>query len=200
MSYVKRFFGHLGTVLKHKYWVFYYASCLGYPWRGIMHDMSKLSPTEFLESVRYWSGKRSPINTAKETVGISYAWLHHKGRNPHHYEYWVDVVGGKEVYHKIPFKYVVEMVCDWLSACRTYEGNAENVFGQEYEWWCSKSKHIKINADTKRLIHRLLWNLAEHQEYRNGDEKAALRDVSLIIPACKRMYENGFVDDKDETY
>lgn len=193
MSYFNRFFGHLKTVLTHKRWVFYYASRLGYTWRGLVHDLSKFSPTEFFESVRYWTGKRSPINTAKETVGISYAWLHHRGRNKHHYEYWIDVVGGKEKLHKIPFKYVVEMVCDWLGACRAYEGNAEDIFVREYKWWEKNSRVAKIHNETKQLIHKILWNLVQYQEY-TGGEKEALEKVGELLPYWERFYNGEIVE------
>jgi hypothetical protein len=192
----KKFFGHLKTVLTHKRWVYYYMSRLGYPWRGLMHDMSKFSPEEFFDSVKYWDGKRSPVLVAKERTGISMSWLHHRGRNKHHYEYWIDKLDQGGVPHKIPFKYVVEMVCDWLAACRTYEGQTENIFEKEYNWWCNKSKEAKIHNETKQLLHRLLWNLAEHQRSRNGDEKQALEDVYRLLPGMKTGYETGFIDDR----
>ena len=109
MNWLKKFFGHLKTILTHKKWVFYYMSKLGFPFRGFVHDFSKLSPTEFFEGVRFWDGKRSPVLVAKERLGISYAWLHHRGRNKHHYEYWIDKLDQGGVPQPIPFKYVIEM-------------------------------------------------------------------------------------------
>ena len=35
-------------------------------------------------------GDRSPNNAERGEKGYSSAWLHHKGRNRHHYEYWID--------------------------------------------------------------------------------------------------------------
>ncbi len=87
---MKRWFGHLKTVLLHKYWVFRYALAAGIPFRGLLHDLSKFSPTEFGQSVRYYTGSRSPIHYAREANSFSTAWLHHRGRNRHHFEYWVD--------------------------------------------------------------------------------------------------------------
>lgn len=193
MSYFKRFFGHLKTVLSHKRWVFHYASRLGYVWRGLVHDNSKLSPEEFFEGVKYWNGKRSPIIVAKEQTGISYAWLHHRGRNKHHYEYWIDRLDQGGVPHKIPFQYVIEMVCDWLAACRTYEGRTEKIFEKEYKWWTSRAPHVKIHGETKRLITKMLWNLAEHERYR-GDEKLALKDVSALLKFWEEMYNDPTIE------
>ena len=199
MSYIKRFFGHLKTVLTHKRWVFYYASRLGYTWRGLVHDLSKFSPVEFLESAKYWTGKRSPILAAKEDVGISYAWLHHKGRNKHHYEYWIDRVKGELVYHKIPFNYVIEMVSDWLAACRTYSNSGSEVFKREYTWWQKHEEKIAINDSTKKLIHKLLWNLLENEEH--FGEGVALERVKEMLPHWKKMYEGDEYDNLyDETH
>ena len=197
MNYLKKFFGHLKTVLTHKRWVYYYASRLGYTWRGLVHDLSKFSPVEFFESARYWTGKRSPILVAKEKTGISYAWLHHKGRNKHHYEYWIDKIDEGGVPYKIPFKYVIEMVCDWLGACRAYEGNAEDIFQKEYEWWNKKAPRVKIHKDTKKLITKLLWNLSEQQKF-YGDEESAMYIISRMLKGWERMYCGDNIEDEND--
>ena len=149
MNYFKNFFGHLKTVLIHKYWVFYYCYHAGIPWRGIVHDLSKFSPTEFFESVKYYQGDSSPINACKKENGWSKAWLHHKGRNKHHYEYWQDGFdyGGKPL--QIPLKYCIEMLCDFLGAGRAYMG--ENFSYQaEYKWWQNKlSTPLAMHPQTK---------------------------------------------------
>ena len=118
MNFYKRFFGHIKTVMKHKYWVWYYMNKCGFKWgwRGLWHDMSKFSPIEFWESVKYYSGTRSPIDACKEENGISMAWMHHKGRNPHHYEYWQDNFDKGGEAKEMPWKYKVEMICDYLGA------------------------------------------------------------------------------------
>ena len=195
MNYFKRFFGHLRTVLEHKYWVFHYASRLGYPWRGLMHDLSKFSPIEFFEGVKYWSGKRSPILVAKETVGVSKAWLHHRGRNRHHYEYWIDRIHDRIVYHKIPFEYAVEMVCDWLAACRTYHKTGQETFNEEFTWWENRRKHIRINKRTKELVSKMLWNLKEFSE--NYDEDYALDAVRNFLTYWEEEYNGEINEEKD---
>ena len=108
--------------MKHKYWVWYYMNKCGHGWRGLWHDMSKFSPTEFWESVKYYSGTRSPIDACKEDKGISMAWMHHKGRNPHHYEYYVDNMENGGEARKMPYKYAIELICDYLGAGRAYMG------------------------------------------------------------------------------
>ena len=89
-----------------------------------MHDLSKYSPTEFLVGARYFQGDRSPNNAEREAKGYSSSWLHHKGRNKHHFEYWIDytlkpgeILGGM----KMPVHFVVEMFMDRIAACKVYQ-------------------------------------------------------------------------------
>ena len=58
--------------------------------RGLLHDLSKYSPAEFIPSAKNFVGTRSPNEIEREKQGFSYAWMHHKGRNRHHFEYWTD--------------------------------------------------------------------------------------------------------------
>lgn len=157
---IKNTLKHFAKICKHKWWVFYYCCKAGIPWRGIKHDMSKFSPTEFWESVRYYQGNRSPIDACKEDNGISKAWLHHKGRNKHHYEYWVDNFdkGGEPL--KMPYKDAVEMLCDYLGAGRAYMGK-DFTYQKEYEWWCKKSaKPLAMHEHTKDFIGFIMCALA----------------------------------------
>lgn len=129
-----RCIGHLKTILRHKLWVCYYCFRLGIPIQGILHDLSKFAPVEFFEGVKYYNGRVSPIITAKQHQGYSNAWFHHKGRNKHHYEYWMDNFdkGGTNVL--MPYKYAVEQICDYLGAGRAYQKKAFT-FQKELEWW-----------------------------------------------------------------
>lgn len=114
-------FRHIKTVMTHKFYVFIFACKAGIPFRGLVHDMSKFSPSEFFESVKYYQGNGSPISAAKKENGYSKAWLHHKGRNKHHPEYWIDwSLPEKTVI--MPYKYAAEMICDKMAAGITYSG------------------------------------------------------------------------------
>ena len=111
---------HTSLIFRHKWRVFLNCARCGLLWRGIVHDLSKFSPTEFFESARYFQGNRSPIGACRRDTGKSHAWLHHKGRNKHHLEYWLDE--DCEIQPLMPYKYAVECVCDKLAATRTYLG------------------------------------------------------------------------------
>lgn len=83
-------FDHLHTVNTHRRLVRHYCWKLGLVWQGLTHDLSKYSPTEFWRSVKYYQGYRSPNDAERIANGVSLSWLHHKGRNLHHFEYWID--------------------------------------------------------------------------------------------------------------
>ena len=188
MNYIQKFFGHLKTVTKHKYWVWYYMRKCGlkWGWRGLWHDMSKFSPTEFWESVKYYSGTRSPIDACKEANGISMAWMHHKGRNPHHYEYYVDNMDNGGEARKMPYKYAVELICDYLGAGRAYMGKNFS-FAAEYKWWCNKRKKpMLIHLATKEFIDIVLGSLADAELCTHSTGKILnSRKLKEIYDSCQ---------------
>lgn len=116
---LRNLIGHLNTVNSHRFMVFKLSIKAGIPFRGLIHDLSKYHPIEFFEGVKYFDGKISPIKVCKKKEGYSKAWLHHKGRNKHHFEYWYDF-NTPDKTPVIPYKYVAEMICDNLAASLTY--------------------------------------------------------------------------------
>ena len=161
---MNKFFGHLKTVLVHKYWVFYYCHKFGITWRGIIHDLSKFTPKEFFESVKYYSGTRSPIDACKEVNGISEAWLSHKGKNRHHYEFWQDNFDSGTSHLIMPFKYTLEMLCDYLGAGRAYQKDKFTYKG-EFEWFKNKLKTANaMHPVQKAFIYEMLYYLSPRLE------------------------------------
>ena len=122
--WIQNGWGHLCTISQHKWQVMKNCFRVGLYKQGLLHDLSKYSPTEFVTGIRYYQGNRSPNSAEREEKGYSSAWLHHKGRNRHHFEYWLDVVKKQEgsVYAaEMPVKYVMEMVMDRIAASKVYE-------------------------------------------------------------------------------
>ena len=158
---INKFKGHLKTVLIHKYYVLKNCVMAGIPIRGIVHDLSKFSPIEFFEGVKYYQGDRSPIDACKEINGYSKAWMHHKGRNKHHYQYWQDNFDYGGVPIQMPFEDALELVCDYLGAGMAYQ--KENfTYSKEYEWWKNKcSKGIKMHPQTKRFVEMMLYRMKQ---------------------------------------
>lgn len=138
---IKHVFLHLRKIGTHRKWVRWYCFKSGLFWQGLVHDLSKYSPTEFWESVRYYQGDRSPIAACKEDRGVSMGWFHHRGRNRHHWEYWVDDFDKGVIPKLMPEKYALEMLCDFMAAARAYNGNHYSPY-DECNWWERKSKEV----------------------------------------------------------
>lgn len=119
---MNKYINHFIKICKHKYYVASILMKEGLYWQAITHDLSKFSLTEFAPSAKYFSGDRSPIEAEKEDIGYSAAWLHHKGMNKHHWQYWVDYKDGKAVTCSIPGEYLVEMAADIIGASKAYLG------------------------------------------------------------------------------
>ncbi len=147
---VKNFFLHLNLINKHRWTVFKLSIRAGIPFRGFVHDLSKYSPTEFWESIKYYQGDHSPILEARKDKGYSEAWLHHKGRNKHHSEYWYDNKS-ENPYPVIPYKYVAEMICDKLAAGLVYNGKNWTKSTQKEYWVRNRDKEL-VNERVKNLL------------------------------------------------
>lgn len=150
---------HIKLITYHKWVVFKLCCKIGEPWRGFLHDFSKYSPTEFFESIKYYTGTHSPITEARKDKGYSEAWLHHKGRNKHHSEYWIDEAS-PNVTPVMPYKYAAEMLCDKLAAGIVYEGKK---WTKEYEleYWNKEKNFIRVNDKIKDFITSALEDVAK---------------------------------------
>ena len=154
------FNGHLHTVNAHRRLVRKYCFKLGIYRQGLMHDLSKYSPSEFIPGVKYYQdGHRSPNNAQREDEGVSKAWLHHKGRNKHHFEYWIDIKDGKFTPIEMPYKYVLESVCDRIAACITYE--KENYTKESaLKYFTSRSDSFLMHENTSKLMLEILTRIS----------------------------------------
>lgn len=167
MSLWNNFWGHLATILHHKKLVRRHCFKAGLYKQGIMHDWSKYSPVEFFIGVKYYQGgKRSPNFGEKEDHGYSSAWLHHKGRNRHHFEYWIDYSMNPQDGLQgmpMPTRYVIEMFCDRVAASKNYNRNTyDDTFPLAY--YKKNKEHYVLHPDTKELLEKLLTMLAQKGE------------------------------------
>jgi hypothetical protein len=161
MNTAKKVWRHFLTVCRHKHIVFRECKACGIAWRGFWHDMSKFSPTEFIPSAKYFQGDRSPTEAEKDAIGYSAAWMHHKGHNPHHWEYWTefDDNGGNVVAHRIPTVYVIEMVCDWIGAGIVYS-KEKWTQKEPLEYWEKCRKNRYFHPETEQIIVNMLNMIA----------------------------------------
>jgi len=147
---------HFKTINHHKFLVMKGCFRVGLYKQGLLHDLSKYSPTEFLVGCRYYQGTASPNNREREAKGYSSAWLHHKGRNKHHLEYWIDYGVGTDktmVGMKMPLKYVVEMFIDRVSASKNYQ---KEKYTDESPWkYYEKGRgNYMIHPDTQKTVRK----------------------------------------------
>lgn len=160
---MSKLWGHFKTITLHKIRVTRLCFRCGLYKQGILHDLSKYSPVEFFSGVAYYQGNRSPINKEKEVKGYSLGWLHHKGRNKHHWEYWLDngheYQGMKAL--KMPVEYVVEMFCDRTAASQTYKKDAYTN-ASAYEYFINGYDYVWMHPDSKALIQLLLEYQRDH--------------------------------------
>lgn len=180
---IKNILLHLHLINKHRFKVFKLCLKAGVPFRGLVHDLSKYSKEEFFEGVKYYSGDKSPIVNAKMDQGYSRAWLHHKGRNKHHIEYWVDAYG-PETRVIIPYEYTVEMICDRIAALHTYKGLVTNdIYLNDY-----------LNDKRRDLINPLI-----DQVLIEVYKEISIKGIDSVINAktLKKIY-NRYVDRKED--
>lgn len=164
--------GHLKTITKHRHAVIRHCFKAGILHRGLLHDLSKYSPAELLAGARFYKGTRSPNEAEREEFGYSAAWLHHKGRNRHHFEYWTDYnpqtkrVGPV----KMPLVFVKEMFCDRVAASKIYQGK-NYTDKHPLEYFLKGKSNRSIHPETSDLIESWLTILA------NQGEDAAFKQV-----------------------
>ncbi len=158
---------HFKTITYHKYLVAKGCFRVGLYKQGILHDMSKYSPTEFLVGMKYYQGDRSPNNAEREVKGYSSAWLHHKGRNKHHYEYWIDYstksVPGGMAPVDMPDKYIAEMMMDRIAASKVYLGK-KYTDDAPLQYYIKGADKVPLHPDTKEKLEKILAMLAKEGE------------------------------------
>ncbi len=175
------FWGHLKTITKHRNKVLIHCFKVGLFSQGLKHDLSKYSPTEFLKGIKYYQGTRSPNERERELFGYSTAWLHHKGRNKHHFEYWVDVNPKTKKYEPVemPMRYVGEMFCDRVAASKIYKGD-KYTDSSALEYFLGGYASEEMHEKTAALLKSWLVMLSEK------GEKETFSHIKKVIRESKK--------------
>lgn len=179
---------HFKTVNRHRWLVMKGCFSVGLYRQGICHDLSKYSPVEFLVGAKYYQGTRSPNNAEREKKGYSQAWLHHKGRNKHHYEYWIDYstenIKGGMAPAPMPIRYILEMIMDRIAASKVYSG--EHYSDRNPLIYYLKGRgDAPMHPKTKYTLDLLLQLLALH------GEKKMIAFIRKRIMPCQRDWDDG---------
>lgn len=159
--------GHFKTITEHKLLVMEHCFKIGLYKQGLLHDLSKYTPTEFWVGAKYYQGTRSPNNAEREDKGYSASWLHHKGRNKHHFEYWIDysledeehAMGGM----RMPRKYVAEMLADRIAASKVYNKGTYTRH-DPLTYFLKGKAHYMIHPKTEKELEFMLRYLDKYGE------------------------------------
>lgn len=156
---------HFRTITRHRHVVMQHCFRAGIPVLGLLHDLSKYSPTEFIPGAVFYQGTRSPNEAEREKNGFSAAWMHHKGRNRHHFEYWTDYNPQTKTMDPVPMptRYLIEMFCDRVAASKVYRGK-DYTDGDALAYFERAKNTRKIHPKTAKQLHFLLKMLAEQGE------------------------------------
>jgi len=156
---------HFVTITKHRWLVRSGCFKVGLYWQGLTHDLSKYMPSEFCVGAKYFQGTRSPNAAEREEKGYSEAWMHHKGRNRHHYEYWTDMKRETRTYESVPMprKYLAEMVMDRIAACKTYQGE-KYTDGSALAYFDGSAEKRLMHEKTRQELSFLLTMLRDEGE------------------------------------
>ena len=152
---------HFKTITKHKWYVGKLCFRVGLYKQGLLHDLSKYSLCEFMTGVHYYQGTRSPNAAERIEKGYSLAWLHHKGRNKHHWEFWVDFTRTGPKAAPMPLCYVLEMFCDRVAASMVYRGKDYDDHYPLYYYLQHCHCYI-MHPRTKEKLELLLDYLDQH--------------------------------------
>lgn len=164
---------YLKYVLRHKWFVTIECFKMGLFLRGIMHDMSKFLPSEFIPYARFFYGKypslndvhgdqRNRISIWKEGAAkaFDFAWLLHQKRNDHHWQWWIlpEDDGGTKIM-PMSLNAIKELVADWIGAGRAISGRKD-----PWPWYQANKGHMQLNPDTRRIIEMSLEALHKRIE------------------------------------
>ena len=156
---------HFITITHHRRLVRKGCFKVGLYWQGLTHDLSKYSPVEFKVGAKYFQGNRSPNGAERDDKGYSEAWMHHKGRNRHHWEYWTDMSPVTKRYEAIPMprKYLAEMVMDRRAACIVYQGK-DYTDGSALTYFLKSRERYLMHPSTQRELEYILTMLRDQGE------------------------------------
>lgn len=159
---MNKFLKHLHTVNQHRRMVRKLCFKCGLYKQGLLHDLSKYSPVEFINGVKFYTGTGSPHIGERKKYGYSKAWLNHKGKNKHHAEYWQDIQeNGFTQPIPMPDKYFFEMLCDRIAASMIYLGDKFTA-AAPLEYYLSHKDENQFHVYTRWELEIWLDTIAEY--------------------------------------
>lgn len=199
--WISNAYHHFITITHHRHLVRKHCFEMGLFSQGLLHDLSKYSPVEFLVGAKYYQGDRSPNNAEREATGRSLAWLHHKGRNRHHLEYWIDYTvdrnkpGFPLCGTNMPVRFVAEMFADRMAACKVYQ--ADNYTDSNpWKYYKKGRDHYLLHDRSRRQLEFMLKMLAargEEETFTFIRKRILRNDDKPLTRFYRYLKENGYV-------
>lgn len=143
-------------IIRHKWYVLIECWKMGFLWLGIIHDWSKLLPSEWFPYTNFFYGQPcdetgyyKPTDTGN--IAFDYAWLLHQKRNKHHWQWWIlpEDEGGTKVF-PMPRKYREEMLADWRGANRACNGDGVGL------WYTKNKNKMTLHSETREWVEVML--------------------------------------------
>lgn len=148
---------YLKTLMVHKWYVLCEAWTLDILWRGIVHDWSKFTPSEWLPRVRALR-----LNTLRADDGyfdlrkaddeLTLCWLRHYHRNSHHWQHYVAYLDNGTVR---PLAMADadrrEMLADWRAVSRRPDRQ------DMVPWYEQNKDHFLLHPDTRIWLEEQLY-------------------------------------------
>ena len=196
---MSKFFHYLSKILRHKCLVWKYCRWAGLYWQGLTHDWSKFSCVEFREGLKYYHLTDSEFEIAKlKQHDLSYGWLHHRGRNPHHYEYWrdnLDDVRFIRKRHAMPYRYVVEMLADIYAHRHALYQPDYLLIDRVVDYWETKRKTAKaMHPATSEFV---TWFIQEAQTRKQECASARQESDNVVL---KTLFQECRTDAMQQRY
>lgn len=133
-------------VLRHKWYVGVECFRVGLYWRGLIHDWSKLLPSEWTPYVDCFYGEKG------ESPEFEKAWLQHQRRADHHWQWWLllnDDNAGKAKALPMSEDARLEMICDW---CGASKAQGHGGWPEVQKWYERKKEKIFLAHETETWV------------------------------------------------
>jgi hypothetical protein len=149
MKYIK----YLWYLIRHKWFVMIECFKEGLVWQGIVHDLDKFRwdsfkcYSDFMGSDRFTTSVPESLYARTGSREMNKVWLRHRKINKHHWQYYC--YGRKEP-RQMPYRYVVEMVCDWKGAMKAHGVSDLKA------WYLYSRDSMVLHEHTRRLLNKLI--------------------------------------------
>lgn len=163
---MRKYFEYFLYVVRHKWYVMMMCFRFKLYWRGIVHDMSKFLPSEFIPYANYFGCLQDVSKGSPTDIKFQKAWKLHYNRNDHHPEGWFRHRASYLYdYMSPPFDLkdmsdsdLLEMIADWYGAgaAQGKRSPSDDVFREVRKWYDQNHKKIKINNASRAFVEYLI--------------------------------------------